>query len=144
MRYTGTWFSTSLFLVGIALGLLTCYYAFTGIYRVVAWSWTKGSITGTVAVEGSEDYTIHEKAEFVDPAGNTIEVISLSGVTNEVDARTGEVTILYNPKNAHEATILQFRDYLIVFFFPFACFLVWIGWPFAPSLDPRITSNTHH
>lgn len=130
MRFTVSWFGTSLFLIGVALGLFSCYYVFTGVYRVVAWSWTPGIITGTVTVDAIEDYTIHEKAEFVDPAGDTIQVIAFSGVTTEDDARTGEVTILYNPKNSREATILQFRDYLVVFFLPFALFLVWIGWPF--------------
>jgi hypothetical protein len=130
MRFTGGWFQILLFLTGVALGLLSSYYLFRGVYRMVGWSWTTGIITGTVFVETSEDYAIHEKAQFVDPAGDTIEVISFAGVTHEDDARTGEVTILYNPKNTREATILQFRDFLIVLFLPFALLLVFLGWPF--------------
>jgi hypothetical protein len=130
MRYTGNWLTTFLFIVGIALGLFSAYYAVNGIYRLVAWSWTKGVITGTEVRQGIDDISIHEKAEFVDPRGDTIQVVAFSGVTYEEDARTGEVTILYNPKNSHEAIILQFRDYLVVFFLPFALLLIWIGWPF--------------
>lgn len=137
MRFTGNWLTIFLFIVGIALALFSTYYAVNGIYRIVAWSWTRGVVTGTVMEDGIDDIIIHEKAEFVDPAGDTIQVISFSGVTHEEDARTGEVIILYNPENSREAIILQFRDYLVVFFLPFALLLVWIGWPFHTDAKNR-------
>ena len=144
MHYTGNWFTTSLFLVGIALGLFSSYYVVKGVYRMVTWSWTKGVITGTVAEESIDDYIIHEKAEFVDPQGDTIQVRAFSGVSYEEDARTGEVTILYNPNNTRDAMILQFRDYLVIFFLPFALFLIWLGWPFDTRKNTRGVPGSLH
>ena len=137
MQYNGNAFTTSLFLIGIALALFSSYYVLRGAYRMIAWSWTHGVITGTVVEESIDDNIIHEQAEFVDPSGDTIQVISFSGVTYQDDARTGDVIILYNPHNTREATILQFRDYLVVFFLPFALFLIWFGWPFHPAPNVR-------
>jgi hypothetical protein len=142
MRYNGNAFTTSLFLIGIALAVFSSYYVLRGAYRMIAWTWTHGVITGTVVEEGIDDYIIHEQAEFVDPAGDTIQVISFSGVTYHEDARTGDVTILFNPQNPREATILQFRDYLVAFFLPFALFLIWLGWPFHPAPNSRRSIET--
>ncbi|MGE0588705.1 MAG: DUF3592 domain-containing protein [Cyclobacteriaceae bacterium] len=131
MRYTGSVLTTvTLFLPGIALALVSGYYLSQGVYRMMAWRYTTGTITDVVIKELSDDYAFHEKAEFTDLDGKTIEVISLTGVDVQEDTRSGSVTILYNPKKSSEAIILQFRDYLIVFFLPFAFLLIYLGWPF--------------
>ena len=105
-------------------------YMYTGLYRLAVWETTNGTIVGVVIKESTDDFAFHEKARFTDPSGNTIDVISFTGVDLEEDARTGDVTILYNPSDPIEAVILQGRDYLILLFIPFTILLMYLGWPF--------------
>jgi hypothetical protein len=131
MRFNGSWFVTVfVFIPGACLALLSSYYLFTGLYHLIEWNSTTGTITGVVVKESIDDFAYHEKAVFIDTTGKTIEVIALSGVDEREDARDGEVSILFNPKNTSQAIILLWRDYLILLFFPFAALLMILGWPF--------------
>ncbi|MEP2667886.1 MAG: DUF3592 domain-containing protein [Cyclobacteriaceae bacterium] len=124
-----------LWLPGVGLAGLSSYYLLTGLHRVIYWETTKGTITGVVEEESDDEWTYYEKAEFVDPSGKIVEVIAFTGVGAREDTHTGEVTILYDPKQPSHATIFQLRDYLIVLFLPFAALLMFLGWPFSKTPD---------
>ena len=120
-----------LWLPGIGLAALSSYYVLNRLHKVITWQSTKGTITGVVVEESGDEWAYYEKAEFVDATGKMGEAIAFSGVGEEEDARTGEVTVLYDPANPAHATIIHIRDFLIGLFLPFAALLIYLGWPFS-------------
>lgn len=120
-----------LWLPGVGLALLSSYYVLTRLHKAITWHSTKGTITGVVEEESGDEWTYYEKAEFVDATGKRLEAIAFSGVGEKEDARTGEVTVLYDPSDSSNATIFKLGDFLIVVFLPFAALLIYLGWPFS-------------
>ena len=126
-----------LWLPGVGLLAVITYAVVPRLYRVITWEHTTGTVIDVVDDFSGDEWTFYVKAEFIGPAGTKLEATSFSGFGDRDDVPAGEVSILYDPGNPKNATIIMWGDFLIIILIPLAALLIYLGWPF-----PRGTLNS--